>query len=649
MKRIMRALAGAFALPLALAGAGPDTRIASPSPSPSAPALTAQDLDTYLDGMVPAMLRRGDMAGAEVVVVKDGQVLFEKGYGVADMATRRPVDPRTTLFRAGSISKLFTWTAVMQLAEQGKLDLDADVNRYLDFKIPARDGKPITLRNLMTHRSGFEETFRSIVVRDRSEMPTLEEYIKTWTPTRIYAPGEVPAYSNYGATLAGYIVQRVSHQRFEDYVRDHIFAPLGMARATFLQDPKAGDGAATGYILASNPPHGYEYVGDVPAGALSISGDDMARFMLAHLGEGQWDGRRILGADSERRMLAPSFATAAGFNSMALGFYGENRNGRRVVGHAGDLMSFHADLHLLPDDHVGLYIAINSLGTNVSSSALREAVFRGFMDRYFPGPGGDLPTMPSARADGAKLVGTYENSRGALDTFGGLGGVLGQATMRQRPDGRLEFSAFVEPGGRPSVWREVRPMVWRNEDGSALMSATLHDGKVDRIVSTQEPPVLVWLPVPGSRSSTWILPLLGLALAVLVGATFVWPIRFLVRRALGVSPEAGSRARTLRRAASLGAVLQLGFLLGWLILIASASSDPAILSRSLDAWLRLLQLTGLVGYGLGAASVWSLVSTWRQRPRRWWSRVGFVALSFAWMFGLWVAVGFHLLSFSLHY
>ena len=122
--------------------------------------LTRQDLAAWLDGFMPYAIGRGDIPGAVVVVVKDGEVLLQKGYGYADVAKRTPVDPATTLFRPGSVSKLFTWTAVMQLVEQGKLDLDADINQYLDFKVPPYDGKPVTLRNIMTHTSGIEETAR---------------------------------------------------------------------------------------------------------------------------------------------------------------------------------------------------------------------------------------------------------------------------------------------------------------------------------------------------------------------------------------------------------------------------------------------------------------------------------------------------------
>src|SRR5581483_1370830 len=182
-------------------------------------ALTQEDLSAYLDGMLPTQLRRTGVAGGVVVVVRDGQILFSRGYGVADVDRKTPVDPARTLFRPGSVSKLFTWTAVMQLKEQGRLDLDADINRYLDFRIEGAGGKPITLKNLMTHTGGFEETIKNLMTYDTSRMQTLDATVKAYVPPRIFPPGEVPAYSNYGAALAGYIVQRVSGEPFEQYVQ----------------------------------------------------------------------------------------------------------------------------------------------------------------------------------------------------------------------------------------------------------------------------------------------------------------------------------------------------------------------------------------------------------------------------------------------
>ena len=176
------------------------------APATSADRLTAPDLEAWLDGFMPYALEKNDVAGAVVVVVKDGKVLLEKGYGYADLAKRTPVDPERTLFRPGSVSKLFTWTAVMQLVEQGKIDLDQDVNTYLDFKIPPYQGKPVTMRNIMTHTAGFEEAIRGLIATDPKGIQPLGDTLKHWVPARVYAPGSTSAYSNYATAVAGYIV-----------------------------------------------------------------------------------------------------------------------------------------------------------------------------------------------------------------------------------------------------------------------------------------------------------------------------------------------------------------------------------------------------------------------------------------------------------
>ncbi|AXC13245.1 Beta-lactamase [Acidisarcina polymorpha] len=211
--------------------------------------LEAADLQAFFDGIVPLQLERSDIAGASVLVMQDGKVLLRKGYGYADEKNRKAVDPETTIFRLASISKLFTWISVMQLQEQGKLDIDTDINRYLDFKIKPAFGKPITLRNLMTHTGGFEEESRDIIITDPKQTIALRDFLIQNEPARLYAPGTIPAYSNYGVGLAGYIVQRISGEPFEEYVQDHIFIPLGMIHSTFYQPaPKS---------LAALPSEGY--------------------------------------------------------------------------------------------------------------------------------------------------------------------------------------------------------------------------------------------------------------------------------------------------------------------------------------------------------------------------------------------------------
>ena len=385
------------------------------APSQSSRVLVKADLEAWLDGYLPAALEQGDVAGAIVMVVEDGRVLLQKGYGYADVEARRAFDPATTLFRPGSVSKLVTWTAVMQLVEQGRIELDRDVNAYLDFKIPPYAGRPVTMRNLMTHTGGFEQSFKDLLLTDPAQVAPLGDYLRSHVPVRIFAPGEIPAYSNFGAALAGYIVQRVSGQPFDDYVEQQVFEPLGIRHASFRQPLSSASRShlARGYQLASGPPSPYE-IFPGPAGNAIFTGADMARFMIAHLQDGELEGRRILKAETARLMRdTPLTLVSPAVNRMLLGFYESNRNGRRVIGHEGDTRVFHSILRLLPDENVGIFVAVNSAGRDEAGRAIRLDVSDAFIDRYFPRQTPPHARVPEdvARAHAALLVGHYDSSQ----------------------------------------------------------------------------------------------------------------------------------------------------------------------------------------------------------------------------------------------
>src|SRR6266446_6743808 len=313
--------------------------------------LTGADVEAFLDGMMPSQLERENVAGAVIAVVKDGHVIFAKGYGYSDVEKRKPVTPDATLFRPGSISKLFTWTSVMQLVEQGKLDLDKDVSQYLDFPIPPAFGKPITLRNIMTHTPGFEDTAKELFVADASKMRPLSEYLREHIPGRVFPPGVTPAYSNYATTVAGYIVQRTSGKPFEQYVADNIFSPLGMSHTTFVQPLPANlqPLMSSGYTRASQSAKPFEFVQAFPAGSVSTSAADMCNFIIAHLQDGRLGNAQILKPETAKLMHTRQFGADPRLNGMALGFYEESRNGHRIIGHGGDTVYFHSDLHLILD------------------------------------------------------------------------------------------------------------------------------------------------------------------------------------------------------------------------------------------------------------------------------------------------------------
>ena len=620
-------------------------------PAQGAHSLTKEDVEAWLDGFMPYALRRGDVAGAVVVVVKDGRVLLPKGYGYADVKARKPVDPEKTLFRAGSVSKLYTWTAVMQLVEQGKLDLDADVNTYLDFKIPPREGRPITLRNIMTHTPGFDEVIRALLVTKPSDLPTLHDALVRWIPPRVTAPGSTPAYSNYGAALAGYIVQRVSGESFDDYIEKHIFAPLGMKFASFRQPLPAElePFMAKGYKVASGDPKPFEIVTVPPAGSLSISGTDMARFAIAHLQNGAFESNRILQEDTAKKMHTTANDMLPPLHRMLLGFYENDINGHRVITHAGDTEWFHTELNLLPDDNVALYISMNSLGKDGAAGPIRTMLFKEFGDRYFPAPLAKGTVDPKTAKDHAQLMaGRYTLSRRPHRSFLSMLNLLGQTKVTRNEDGTISVSALRGANENPEKFEEIAPFVWQNVDGGSRVAAKVENGHVVRF-GYDEYPFMIFEPVPCWWSSIWLLPLWIAALVALGLTVLAWPISPFVRRHYGVAYVLTGADARAHRFVRLAALFVFAIMLIWIFTIILMLKDFAWASPAMDGWVIFLRLISAVIFIVGAViavwNAWAVLRSGRRKLAKVWS----VVTAISCLVLLYVALVFHLVGFTANY
>jgi CubicO group peptidase (beta-lactamase class C family) len=652
MKRPDRLLASIAALLCAAAFSAPGIAQVEPAQVRAAVAqagaheLTAEDAQAWLDGLFPYALDKSDLAGAVVVVVKDGGILLAKGYGYADVATKKPVDPATTLFRVGSISKTFMWTAVMQLVGEGRIDLDADVNKYLDFTIPRRDGKPITMRDLMTHTPGLEETDKNLFAPDIKHLMSNEAWVKEWIPAQVYAPGEVSAYSNYGAALAGYIVQRVSGQPFDDYIEQHIYRPLGMKYATFRQPLPAALASymAKSYAQASSPARPFELVNASTAGSMSASGEAMARFMIAHLQDGRYNGAQILRPEIAQQMHGFTRYSVPSLLPIALGFYHLDRNGREIIGHGGDTQMFHSELMLYPKQNVGVFVSIDG----ADASGLRHQLEAGFADRYFPDAPAHEPTLPTAREHGAQLVGRYLSSRVSVSNFMSLLSLLSQSTIAMDKDGTLVTSGFKDLAGQPRRWREVAPFLWRDVDSGGHLGALIHNGKVRWLSIDERSPITVFMPVPGWQSAAWNLPLLCLALLVFLLAVVLWPIAALVRRAHGKPLALQQPARRWYRWSRITAIAHLLFFGGWVYVLARMNADIANMSDGFDSTLRIVQVIGVLAIIGTIAALANARYAWRTRGS-WWRKLNSLALVLACFATIWFAFSLHLLNVHLNY
>lgn len=632
----------------------PQISVPPTTPAEGAQPLTAEDLNAWLDGYMPISIGKNDIPGAVVVVVKDGQILTSRGYGFADVEKRKKVDPHTTLFRPGSISKLFTWTAVMQQVQAGKLNLDEDVNKYLDFKIPPRNGKPITLRNIMTHTSGFEEQVMDLIAVDQKKYVPYDEILKRWVPKRVYDPGTTPAYSNWATALAGYIVSRVSGEPFDQYIQNHVFAPAGMKLATFQQPLPANlkPYMSEGYLPGQDKPYGYEFVGVSPAGSLAASGDDMGRFMIAHLA----NPSPLLNPQTKALMHTTANDPIPGLQKMSLGFYQSDINGHRVDSHGGDTVAFHSDLHLFLNDGVGLYVSFNSPGTAGAAHALRNALLEEFADRYFPGPA-DTRTIDAktAKANAEKLVGTWSTTRRSFSSFISITDLIGQTKIGLDKDGNPRITDGLAAGlnGQPRKWIAAGPMLWRDANSHEMLGAVVKDGKAVRWSLGSVAPIIDWDRTPWYQDSAWLLPLTYLSLAVLFLTMVFWPVRALVRRRYASTIGLEGRELKAYRASRIGATAIFLTVVAWMVMISVMFGDLNYLSGSfLPVVLTVQVITFFAFIGGFLATLWYAVTVWRRKggfKATWKAKLWSLLLVVSAATILWIALVYHLIGFATDY
>ncbi len=438
--------------------------VSSHALGPSDPA----EMETFLDELLGKQMEEYHIAGAAVSVVKDGKLFFAKGYGYADLEKGIPVDPEQTIFRIGSVGKVFTWTAVMQLVEQGKLDLEADVNTYLDFRIPNTYPQPITIKHLLTHTSGFENRLIGSGVSDDNDVVPAREFLISFMPARVRPPGDYVNYSNYNAMVAGYIVARVSGQPYEQYIQEHILDPLGMVHSTVKSPmpPGLSAYASVGYTYAGGVFKPFPYFTSSPAGLPSgmhqASVTDMARFMIAHLQGGRYSDAntaetRILKESTMQQMHSTLYTPDPRLWGTAYGLFDWSDNGQRTLGHRGYLPPMHSVLLLLPDQNLGIYVVYNSEGGR--SVANQHIGFqRAFFDHYYPAPAVKPIQPPADFAERAgRFVGSYRSTEGSGTTAFKIIGLMEEFEVSDPGDGTLLFAK----------WRfvEVEPLYFRQVDG----------------------------------------------------------------------------------------------------------------------------------------------------------------------------------------
>ena len=586
------------------------------------------ELERFIDGVMASALRDTHVAGGIVAVVHDGRVVLTKGYGWSDVERRRHVDGAHTLFRLGSITKLFTWTAVMQLVEAGALDPSADVNRYLDFQIPGTYPQPITLANLATHTAGFEDDGRDVWTTDARHIQPTGAWLVEHLPVRMRPPGTVSSYSNHGAALAGYVVERVSGLGWCDYVEQRLLTPLGMGDTSCRQPALAAD-VSQGYLYREGtfvPQAAEMLTGAAPAGAMTASAADMATFMLAHLGHVTASQHNVLSDASLSAMHARRFAHDPVLPGFAFGFYESWSHGLRMISHAGDTRWFHANLVLVPAEDLGVFVAFN---TNTAGPLGAEHFLTRFFDHYYPAP--QVTAAPAAgAAEGARVAGEYESLRASGSTFQRAFGLAGpSATFTANADGTLTMNWAL---GDVTLY-STGSLTYRDRQGSEVVLFRADSaGRVTRAF-VGSAPMLAFERIPWYRSPRLHWAIGAAAIASFIVAVFLTAVGAVIRLVRRV-PRGGPDA------AGASLVAAAATYLTFTIAIAVLTSDPIPMLSGSMAAVRTVLILPPIGLVLAMLSSVLVIREWRRGigapARRAWHAVLLAAfLVFTWSLSVW--------------
>jgi CubicO group peptidase (beta-lactamase class C family)/uncharacterized integral membrane protein len=607
------------------------------------------EIEAFLDDELGREMEKHHIAGAAVSVVKDGKLFFAKGYGSADLGNKIPVDPEQTIFHVGSVGKLFTWTAVMQLVEQGKLDLDEDINDYLDFRIPDTYPQPITLRHLMTHTSGFEDRLLNSVVSDTSELVPAREWLVTYMPARVCPPGDCAGYSNYNAMLAGYIVARVSGEPYDQYIQEHIFDPLGMAHST-AQSPIPQNlraQASVGYTYEDGDFKAFpDYTAQPalwPSGAHQASVTDMARFMIAHLQNGRYSdantaGARILKETTARQMHSTAYTPDPRLKGTAYGFADMSDNGQRTLGHTGYFPPMSSLLLLLPEQNLGVYVVYNSEGGRELTNQ-HTGFQRAFFDHYYPAPAVKPIQPPADFAERAgRFVGLYRYASWPATTFHKAGGLVGEGAIEISDPG--DGTLLLSIAGYEWRFVEVEPLYFRQVDGQFGMVFREDDqGRITHVYTDLMPQYtgvkLNWYETPGFN-----LPLLLVCVLVFLSMIPVVVIRFIRNRRPSSDRKFASRGARMAYWIIVGiCVLNLLFVVG---MIPGFSPPTELLGAQLI--VKIVLGVGVLSAVLTVGALIYGVLAWKRgywgiAARVHYTLVTVAALAFVWFLNYWNLLG----------
>jgi CubicO group peptidase (beta-lactamase class C family) len=442
-----------------------------------------EHLHSFMDSVIATSMDSLNVPGVLTVIMNRDSILYSKGNGYANIEEERPVTSESTIWRLASISKVVTATAVMQLVEKGELDLDTNINSYLEnLTIPEDEFGPVTLRHLLTHTPGFDDRYLNKSFRTEEEWPDLNTFLNNILPKRIFPPGEIYSYSNVGNALAALVVEDVTGLDFDIYCRQNIFTPLQMNQTSFrILSDRMAENLYTGYVFendtfTSTP---FDYLGDYPAGQLLSTGEEFARFMMSHLNGGEYDGAQILSPQTVKEMHSPQFKQHPKLSgAVGYAFHITEERGNKVVRHGGGYMGLSTRMWLLPDEGAGLFIA-----ANVSASPIIDKISYAFLDNYFDNDTTEtadypLTDLPEYDPYVSQYTGYYRTTRHTHHDFTKiflLAGFMNDLEIRENEEGMLVMPDFY---GNDRRLIQVEPGLFQSIDDDYYMSFKLEENGV---------------------------------------------------------------------------------------------------------------------------------------------------------------------------
>jgi CubicO group peptidase (beta-lactamase class C family) len=605
------------------------------------------EMEAFFDEFLTSAMAEHHVPGAAIVVVKNSEIMFAKGYGYANLENQIPVDPETTIFRWASVSKLFPIAGVLRLVAQGKMDLDADVNQYLrDWQVPNDFSTPIRVRDLLQHTDGFGSADFDVYASGIDDLEPMGTYLARNVKSPVQEPGNLIAYGSDGTSLAGHLLEQISGSRFEDHIAVSFFEPLGMHYSTFYQvlPPEYQENIAPIYSYEEDTdvfvPSQFLLLNTPPSGGLSASPLDMAYFVIALLNDGRFEGAQVLSPTSAQAMLEQQYEPSPGFPGVTFGFFEHFYGDQRGLIRDGSGLRTRAQVYLLPEHSLGYIYVQNTSGDDVIDE-LNEL----FIDTFYPAPENPLvatPTNENSHLSGFyRLVQTNEHTFVKSESL-----ILGELRVEVNPDSSLTITPLgfgdVYGGFEGShQWVEIAPQVFRRIDRERYVAFVQDENSQNTYLFSGSGYHGAYYRLPWYEASNIQFLWMGMCLFVIVSGLVIWPFGLL----------SGGRGRSLpaKLARWVGSGTSLLVLIGFFgsffaLFIKQIAAHPS-LAFGMSPLALAMQGALLLGAILGLATPVFAVLAWKESYWSVWGRIHYTALAaatlaFIWWLNYWNLVGF---------